>query len=152
MPKQPPPLRRAPKSRRSPGPRGAPPIVELRAPGRTAPKPDGRSGGANGDEIDPAKIIKRFVRWLNEAGPKRQQLFIHRFIDGIQAMEPCDALEVLKVTKLVVKSVGPVTKAHSAVCNKRGPCDTCESETISFPNSSNVCCVRGPDDHNVIFN
>jgi hypothetical protein len=140
MATKPPPVRRAPKSRALRSARRGPPIA------------NGRAGGGGNNRIDEDKVIKRYVRWLTAASATRQQVFIRRFVKGLQAMPPQQGVKLLLRLELLVKAVGPVTFAHSLICDKEGECKICDNETISFPNSDKVCCRRGPDDHNVIFN
>jgi hypothetical protein len=102
------------------------------------------------EQLRDAKVIRRYVAWLLAAPPKQRQMFVERFCRGLQALPPCEGVQTLMSLKLL--GYGPVSSAHAAVCNKNGPCDTCESVTNKVELTSDVCCHRGIDNHSVVFN
>jgi hypothetical protein len=56
------------------------------------------------------------------------------------------------MVKLIAYSVGPVPRGHEKVCNPDAPCATCEELTFKVSSPTNVCCIRGVDGHQVVYN
>jgi hypothetical protein len=140
MPKNTQPLRRTLKPRPNPKRQRALPASSIRSDVLDTP------------DMQEEKLVKRYVAWLRQANSKQRREFVERFADGLEALDPCDGFNTLMTLGLLVKAVGPVPKGHEKVCVPSAPCATCEELTITVPTSNNVCCIRGVDGHQVVYN